>query len=399
MFCWNSVAVDALKREIWMVTMLVASAVAASILDGWPDTVVSRTAPRCFQPLSCCPAALLAAGILGVVGSLRDSHLEKTGVRGFFEGTAAKNKICSLSSRFRKFLLPSQVWFSIRVFLGAKVAGAAAAWCVVSYSLGQFVCEASAACCTLGALTYFFALVKYGLAQAAAAWCVVSYTPGQVVCEASAACCTLGALYFFALVKYGLALTEGFFVTVSGFFGAKGCVGSASPSRGLVLGLRMLLDEASRLGADKVLLQMSRYSRRFAAPNVRDIDVIRRLATVRAGAACDCVSGVAGIDGDHDVDMSVIAFPRIKGMKPQSFGVDAGKRPHIASKAEAEATPRVDVGEVSMTLVSRERAPKQTSQFPGLCKSGWEDTGCSSLGGYDYLRFACSGCLSSSCFT
>ena len=167
--------------------------------------------------------------------------------------------------------------------------------------------------------------------------------------------------YFFALVKYGLALTEGFFVTVSGFFGAKGCVGSPSPSRGLVLGLRMLLDEASRLGADKVLLQMSGYSRRFAAPNVRDLDVIRRLATVRAFAACDGVSGVAGINGDHGVDMSVIAFPRIKGMKPQSFGVDAGKRPHIASKAEA--TPRVDVGEVSMTLVSREERQNKPASF------------------------------------
>ena len=237
-----------LKQEIWMVTMLVASAVAASMFEGWPDTVVSRTAPRCFQPLSFCSAALLAAGFLGVVGSLRvDSHLGKTCVRG------SKNKICSLSSRFRKFLLPSQVWFSIQVFFGAKVADAAAAWCVVSYIPGQFVCEASAACCTLGALSYFF-----------------------------------------ALVKYGLALTEGFFVTVSGFCGATGCVGSASPSRGLVLGLRMLLDEASRLGADKVLLQMSGYSRRFAAPNVRDLDVIRRLAAVRAGAACDGVSGVAG---------------------------------------------------------------------------------------------------------
>ena len=94
-------------------------------------------------------------------------------------------------------------------------------------------------------------------------------------------------------------------------------------------------------------------SRRFAAPNVRDLDVIRRVAAVRAEAACDGVSGVAGINGDHGVDMSVIAFPRIKGILPQSYGVDAGKRPHIASKAEAEATPRVDVGEVSTMLVSR----------------------------------------------
>ena len=93
-----------LKQWISMVAMLVAIAVAASTLEGWPDTVVARTAPRCFQSLSICSAALLAAGCWGVVGSLRDSHLGKTGVRGFFEGTAAKNKLCHLSTRLRKFL-------------------------------------------------------------------------------------------------------------------------------------------------------------------------------------------------------------------------------------------------------------------------------------------------------
>ena len=291
----------------------------------------------------------------------------------FFEGTAAKNKICSLSSRFRKFLLPSQVWFLIQ---------AAAAWCVVSYTSSQFVCEASAACCTLGAFIYFFALVEYGLAQAAAARCVVFYTPGQVVCAASAACCILGALsYFFALVKYGFALSEGFVVTVSGFFGAKGCLGSAPPSSGHVLGLRMLLNEASRLCADKVLLQMTDYSRRFAAPNVRDLHVIRRVAAVRAEAACDGVSGVAGINGDHGVDMSVIAFPRIQGILPQSIGVDAGKRPHIDSKVEAEATPRVDVGEVSTTTVSRGERQNKPAGYQVFARVGgktlviqvWED--------------------------
>ena len=66
---------------------------------------------------------------------------------------------------------------------------------------------------------------------------------------------------------------------------------------------------------------------------------------------------------DHGVDMSVIAFLRIKGVKPQSYGVDAGKRPHIASKAEAEATPRVDVGEVSMTLVSRGERQNKPASF------------------------------------
>ena len=90
----------------------------------------------------------------------------------------------------------------------------------------------------------------------------------------------------------------------------------------------------------------------FAAPNACVLGVISRLVAERAGAACDGVIGVADFNDDHDVDMSVIALPRIKGM--QSFRVDAGTRPHIALMAKAEATPRVDVGEVSKTLsVSR----------------------------------------------
>ena len=47
----------------------------------------------------------------------------------------------------------------------------------------------------------------------------------------------------------------------------------------------------------------------------------------------------------------------------EDHGVDAGKRPHIASKAEAEATPRVDVGEVSMTLVSRGERQNKPASF------------------------------------
>ena len=102
---------------------------------------------------------------------------------------------------------------------------------------------------------------------------------------------------------------------------------------------------------------------RSAAPNARDLDLIRRLAAVPVRAAFDGVRGVAGMDEDHGVEMSVIAFPRIKGVQPQSYGVDAVKRPHIASKAEAEATPRVDVGEVSMTLVSRGERQNKPASF------------------------------------
>ena len=53
-----------LKQGIWMVAMLVAIAVAASALGSWPDTVVSRTAPRCFSLSS---SALLRCWLLDLV--------------------------------------------------------------------------------------------------------------------------------------------------------------------------------------------------------------------------------------------------------------------------------------------------------------------------------------------
>ena len=172
----------------------------------------------------------------------------------------------------------------------------------------------------------------------------------------------IGAAAFERLAKIvnaylSAASTAAAFVLSEVFVDRTSMFATTTPSRGHVLGLRMLLKEASRLGADKVLLQMRGYFRRFAALNARDLNLIRRL-----GAAFDGVGGVAGMDEDHGVEMSVIAFLRIKGVQLQSYGVDAVKRPHIASKAEAEATPRVDVGEVSMTLVSRgERRNKPAS--------------------------------------
>ena len=82
----------------------------------------------------------------------------------------------------------------------------------------------------------------------------------------------------------------------------------------------------------------------------------------------------------------------------QSYEVDAGKGPHTASKAEAEATARVDVGEVSMTLVSRGERQNKPASFQVFAR--WTGRhGRSSLGGYACLRIACSDCFSSSCFT
>ena len=74
------------------------------------------------------------------------------------------------------------------------------------------------------------------------------------------------------------------------------------------------------LDAGKVLVQKSGYFARSAAPNDRDLVLIKESAAVAAQAALASQSGVAGRDEDTDGVMSVIAFPRIKGGKP--FDID-----------------------------------------------------------------------------
>ena len=56
------------------------------------------------------------------------------------------------------------------------------------------------------------------------------------------------------------------------------------------------------------LVQKSGYFGRTADPNSRDLDLIRRLAVVRATAG---VNGVAGLDEDNGGEVSVIVFLRI----------------------------------------------------------------------------------------
>lgn len=75
-----------------------------------------------------------------------------------------------------------------------------------------------------------------------------------------------------------------------------------------------------RLNADKVLVQKSGYFGRSAAPNERDLELIKRSAFAGAEYALDGQSGVAGLDEDAGGEMSCIAFPRIKGGKP--FDID-----------------------------------------------------------------------------
>ena len=75
-----------------------------------------------------------------------------------------------------------------------------------------------------------------------------------------------------------------------------------------------------KLGADKVLVQKSGYFGRSAAPNERDLELIRKSAFAGAEYALNGQSGVAGLDEDEGGAMSCIEFPRIKGGKP--FDID-----------------------------------------------------------------------------
>jgi pyrophosphate--fructose-6-phosphate 1-phosphotransferase len=76
----------------------------------------------------------------------------------------------------------------------------------------------------------------------------------------------------------------------------------------------------SRIKAEKVLVQKSGYFARSAAPNERDLALIKESAFAAAGYALNGQSGVAGQDETAGNAMSCIAFPRIAGGKP--FNID-----------------------------------------------------------------------------
>ncbi len=75
-----------------------------------------------------------------------------------------------------------------------------------------------------------------------------------------------------------------------------------------------------RVQAEKVLVQKSGYFARSAAPNQRDLELIKQSAFAAAEYALNGQSGVAGQDETADGAMSCIAFPRIAGGKP--FDID-----------------------------------------------------------------------------
>lgn len=77
-----------------------------------------------------------------------------------------------------------------------------------------------------------------------------------------------------------------------------------------------------RLGTGKVLVQKSGYFARSAAPNDRDLELIKESAAHAAKSALEGVSGVAGLDEDNGGKMSTVAFPRIAGHKPFDIDTD-----------------------------------------------------------------------------
>jgi pyrophosphate--fructose-6-phosphate 1-phosphotransferase len=73
---------------------------------------------------------------------------------------------------------------------------------------------------------------------------------------------------------------------------------------------------ASRLGAEKTMVQKSGYFSRSAPSNSEDLALIKRCADLAAEVALDGGSGVVGQDEERADELRAIEFPRIKGGKP-----------------------------------------------------------------------------------
>ena len=76
------------------------------------------------------------------------------------------------------------------------------------------------------------------------------------------------------------------------------------------------------LDAEKTLVQKSGYFARSAKPNQQDLDLIKRSASFGTEQAIKGNSGVAGLDDDHNKELRLIEFERIKGGKPFDTTVD-----------------------------------------------------------------------------
>ena len=67
------------------------------------------------------------------------------------------------------------------------------------------------------------------------------------------------------------------------------------------------------IDTEKTLVQKSGYFSRSAAPNKKDIQLIKESASKAVQCALDCKSGVVGMDERDDGALSLIEFKRIKG--------------------------------------------------------------------------------------
>ena len=77
---------------------------------------------------------------------------------------------------------------------------------------------------------------------------------------------------------------------------------------------------ADRLGAQKVLVQKSGYFSRSAAPNARDLELIKSMTDLAVDCALDRSPGVLGHDEERGDELRAIEFERIKGGKPFDIG-------------------------------------------------------------------------------
>ena len=73
---------------------------------------------------------------------------------------------------------------------------------------------------------------------------------------------------------------------------------------------------ASRLEADKTLVQKSGYFARSASPNAQDLELIMKSGALATQMAVAGKSGVVGLDEENKGELSLIDFDRIKGGKP-----------------------------------------------------------------------------------
>ena len=71
-----------------------------------------------------------------------------------------------------------------------------------------------------------------------------------------------------------------------------------------------------KLKAEKTLVQKSGYFARSAAPNAKDLKLIKSSCRHACEMALSGNSGVVGLDDEKNNQMSLIEFKRIKGGKP-----------------------------------------------------------------------------------